>query len=110
MAMLRHVRAEARRTAFKLNLANETTFHQRVEAIVNGRVGNLRHRAFGADENLLRRLMVALLHDHVINVLPLRRETKAARAQPFGQAVIQFFLDQIHCRGKINVNLKPVKI
>jgi hypothetical protein len=43
-------------------------------------------------------------------MLPLRRETKAARAQPFGQAVIQFFLDQIHCRGKINMNLKPVKI
>jgi len=30
------------------------------------------------------------LHDHVIDVLALRRETKAAGVQPFGQAVLRF--------------------
>jgi hypothetical protein len=34
--------------------------------------------------------MVALLHDHVINVLALRRETETARAQPLGQVMLCF--------------------
>ena len=88
--MLLHVRAKSRRATFELNLPDETTFYKRIEAVINRRVGNFRHRAFGADKNFLRRRMVALLHDHVIDVLALRRETKAAGVQPFGQAVLRF--------------------
>ena len=36
--------------------------------------------------------MVALLRDYVIDVLALRRETKAAGAQPFGQVLLGFAL------------------
>ena len=90
MAMLLHVRAKPRRATFQLNLADEAALHERIEAIINRRVRNLRHRAFRADENLLRRRMVALLHDHVVNMLALRRETKAARAQPFSQVMLGF--------------------
>ena len=45
---------------------------------------------FGADENLLRGRMIALLQQHVIDVLALRREPEPARVQAFGQLPIQF--------------------
>ena len=67
--------------------------YQRVEAVVNRRVGNLRHLPLGADEDLLGGRMIALLEQHVIDLLPLRREPEAARVQPFGETAIQFFLD-----------------
>ena len=87
MAMLLHVRAEPRRAAFELHLTDEAALHERIEAVINRRVGNLRHRLFCADENFLRRRMIALVHDHVVDMLALRREAEAARAQPFGQVM-----------------------
>src|ERR1017187_10350114 len=53
MAVIRHVRAEARRAALHVDLPRQAAFHQRVETIVNRRVRNFRHRALGADKNLL---------------------------------------------------------
>ena len=89
--MLVHVRAEARRAAVQRDLPDQPAFYQRVEAIVNRGVGNLRHLFFGADKNFLGGRMVALVQQHVINLLPLRRETKAARAQPFSQVAFRLF-------------------
>ena len=93
-----------------LDLPDETAFHERVEAIVNGRVGNLRHRAFGADENFLCRRVIAFLHDHVIDVLALRREPKAAGVQSFTEILTGFFLDYAHRINKISMGLNRVKI
>jgi hypothetical protein len=36
--------------------------------------------------------MIALLDEHVIDLLPLRGEPQTARAQPFGQVVLSFVM------------------
>ena len=86
--MLLHVRAEARRTAFQLNLAEEAAFHERVQRVIDGGVRNFRHRLFNAHKDFLRRGMVAFVENHVIDVLPLRRETEAARVQPLAEFIV----------------------
>lgn len=48
--------------------------------------------------------MIALVQNHVINVLALRRETKTARVQPLAEILIQFFLNRAH---KIKLEAKP---
>ena len=88
--MLLHVWAKPRCAAFKLDLTHEAALHQRIEAIVNRRVRNFRHHALGADKNFLGGGVIALVHEHVIDMLTLRRETKTARAQPFGQVLLGF--------------------
>lgn len=88
MAMLAHVRAEPRRAAVELHLAHEATLYHGIEAVVNRGHGNVRRPAFDADEDLLGGGVVALLQQHVINVLALRRGAQAARAQPFGQVIL----------------------
>lgn len=108
--MLLHVRAETRRAAFELDLPDEAALHERIKAIINRRVGNLRHRLFRADENFLGGRMIAFLRDHVVNVLALRREPKAAGVQPFAEILVWFFLDRVHGKGKISRNTKSVKI
>ena len=105
MAVLVHVRAKPRRAAVQRDLPGQPAFYQRVEAIVNRRMGNLRHRALGADEDLLGGRMIALLEQHVIDLLPLRCEPEAAGVQPLGQPAIQIFLDHAHCRSRIDMNL-----
>ena len=110
MAMLLHVRAKSRRATFELNLPDETTFYKCIEAVINRRVGNFRHRAFGADENFLCRRVIAFLHDHVIDVLALRREPKAAGVQSFTEILTGFFLDYAHRINKISMGLNRVKI
>lgn len=108
--MLLHVRAKPRRAAFELDLANKTALHERIETIINRRMGNLRHRLLRADENFLGGRMIALLHDHVINVLALRREAKTAGGQSRAEIIICFSLDCIHGKAKIAVSHEPVKI
>jgi len=90
MAMLVHVRAKARRAAIQLHLADESAFHERIERVVNRRVRNLRHLLFRADKNFIRRRMIALLHQHVINALALRRKTEAARVQTLADVISLF--------------------
>ena len=92
MAVLLHIRTEARRPAFELDLPREATFDERAEAVINRRVGNFRHRLLGADENLLRRGMVALVQQHVIHRTPLWREPKATRRQLVVQVAVGFEL------------------
>ena len=90
MAVFVHVWTIARRATIQSNLPREAAFHERIEAIINGRVGNFRHRFFGAHENFFRRRMIALVAQHVINLLALRRETQAGRAQLFSQVLVVF--------------------
>lgn len=80
--MLVHVRAKARRAALQLNLPDKTAFHERTKRVIDRGVRNFWHLLFGANENFISGWMVALLHEHIIDLLPLRRETKAARLQP----------------------------
>ena len=99
MAMLLHVWAITCRTALELHLAHEAAFHQRIEAIINRGHGNIRHGLFGPDENLLRCRVIALLDQHVINMLSLGREAKTARAQPFSQVTFFFAMfNRVHSK------------
>src|ERR1700722_6542164 len=92
MAVLLHVRAKTGGAAFQLDLADESAFDEGVEAVVNGGVGDLGHRALGADENLLGGGMIAPGEDDVIDMLALRRETKTAGAQPLGQVTLRLVM------------------
>ena len=74
--------------------------HQRIEAVIDRRVGNLRHRLLGADENLLGGRMVALVEQHVIDLLALRREAQAGRTQLFGQVLVVLRVAARLHRGK----------
>ena len=88
MAVLVHIRTKPRRASVNRHLPRQTRFHQRIEAVVNRRVRNFRHRFFRADENFFRRRMIALRQQHVINLLTLRRQAQTRRAQLFRQ--VQF--------------------
>ena len=101
MAVFVHVRAIARRTAIQSDLSRQTRFHERIEAIIDRRVGNVRHRFFGAHENFFRRRMIALVQKHIVNLLALRRETQAGRAQLFGQVLFVCVVAARLHRGKI---------
>jgi hypothetical protein len=104
VAMLPHIWAKTRRPTIDVHLPRHTALHQRVEAIVNRRHGNIRHLALGADENFLGRRMIPLLDQHIINVLTLRGEPKAARRELPAQMFIQFFMFDA---GHSSVNLWP---
>ncbi len=81
-----------------VHLPRQAAFHQRIEAVINRRVGNLRHLLFGADENFLGGRMIALLQQHVIDLLALRREAQTGRAQLFGQVLFVFVMAaRLHC-------------
>jgi len=88
MAVLAHVRTEPGGPAVELHLAYEAALYQGIEAVVNRGHGNVRRPAFDADEDLLSGGVVALLYQHAVNVLALWRGAQAARAQPFGQVVL----------------------
>ena len=108
--MFLHVRAKPRRAPFKLDLPHEPTFHERVEGVIDRCVGNFRHRLLRAHEDFFRRRMIALMENHVINMLSLRRETEAARIEPFAKFIAVFFLDCVHLRSKIVATPALVKI
>ena len=71
-----HVWAKARRAPIERHLPHQAGFDQRVQAVIDRRVRNFRHLLFRSDEYLVRRGMSALVQQHVINLLPLGRETK----------------------------------
>jgi hypothetical protein len=53
--------------------------------------------------------MIALLNEHVIDLLPLRREPQTARGQALVQIAIRFFLlDQTHLTGTLDRSQAPV--
>ena len=96
--VLLHVRTKSRCATIHRDLPRQTAFHKRIEAIVNRCHRNLRHRLFRAHENLIRCWMITLAEQHVINLLPLLREPKAAIRQPRGQVALNFFISNCaHC-------------
>ena len=111
VAVFAHVGAEARGAAVHIHLARHAGLHQRVEAIVNGGHGNFRHLALGADENFLSSRMIALLDQHIIDVLALWREPEAARGELPAQMFIQLFMfDSGHAVAKLWLLPRLVKI
>jgi len=86
MAVLAHIGAEPGGAAVELHLAHEAALDEGVEAIIDGGHGDVRHAALGADEDLLRRGVVAFLQQHLIDVLALGRGAQPPCAEPFGQA------------------------
>ena len=91
MPVLAHIGAEPGGAAVELHLAHEAAADERIEAVIDRGHGDVRHAPFGADEDLLGGGMVALLQQHVIDVLALWCKTQAARAQPFGEAAFRLF-------------------
>lgn len=85
--MLVHVWTKSRRAAIQLHLPDKPAFHERIKRVVDRRMRNFRHLLFRADKNFVGGRMVALLHQHVINALALRRETKAARVQTLAKII-----------------------
>src|SRR6185312_5018796 len=92
VAMLAHVRAKTGRAAVHVHLPRHAGLHEGVEAVVDGGHGNIGHFALGADEHFLGGRMIALLHQHIVDVLALRGEPKAARGELTAQMFIQFFV------------------
>jgi hypothetical protein len=68
-----------------MNLPRQATFHERIEAVINCGVGDLRHRFLRTTEDFFRRGMIALVKQHVINAPTLGREAETARRQPLAQ-------------------------
>ena len=109
MAVLAHIRAKTRCAAVQDDEADQPAFYQRIEAVVNRGHGNVGHGFFGPDEDLLRRGMVALLQQHIINMLALGRKPEPARRQALIQFAIQFsLLDRTHLTGTLDRFPGPV--
>src|SRR5690348_6852341 len=102
MTVLAHVRAKTGRAAVHIHLPRHAGAHEGIEAIIDRRHGNIRHLAFGADENFLGGGMIPFLDQDIVDVLALRREPKAARGELPAQVFIQFFvMDSGHSSAKL---------
>src|SRR5271169_1557306 len=75
MTMLVHVRAITRRAALQRDLPGQAAFSECIEAVIGRGVGNLRHLPLGTNEDLLGGRMIALVQQHGIDLLALRRQT-----------------------------------
>jgi hypothetical protein len=81
MAMLMHIGAIAHGGAVEIHGLYQAALNEKIEAVVNGGHGDIRHGLLGAHEDLLRSGVVALLHEHMVNVLALGSETETSRGQ-----------------------------
>jgi hypothetical protein len=88
MTVFVHVRTITRRAAIQRDLPGESAFHERIEAVIDRGVGDLRHLFFGTDEDFVGGWMIAFVQQHVINLLTLRCEAQTGRAQLFGQVLL----------------------
>src|SRR5258708_32934645 len=70
MMMVLHVRAVTRGGPVQIDQTDQATIHQRIEAIVNGGHGNLRHFLLRADEYPLGGGMIARSQPPPVNMLP----------------------------------------
>ena len=96
MAVLVHVGTKSRRAPVELHLADQAAFDKCIQAIIDRGMGNLRHRAFGADKNFLRSRMIALLEQDIIDLLALRRGPQAACGQARAQVAAGLLFDGVH--------------
>lgn len=94
--MLVHVGAEAGGATIERDLAYQARLHERVEAVIDRGMGNLRHLFFGTDKDFVSSGMIALLHEDVIDLLALGRKTKAVRRQPPAEILIGCLLHRFH--------------
>ena len=97
MKMLPHVRAITHRHPIQVDLADQPAFYERIQAIVNRGHGNIGHPLLGPHKDLLRRRMIALAHQHAVNVLPLGSLAEPARRQAFGEPLIELEVSTLHC-------------
>ena len=93
MAMLAHIRAKMRRAPIQRDLPHQAALYQRIQTVIDRGHRDVRHPALGPDEHFLGSRMIALLQQHVINLLPLAREesvmaschcSSAWRSEPVG--------------------------
>jgi hypothetical protein len=84
MAMLVHVRAVTHGSPVEIDLFDQGAFYQEIETVIDRRHRNIGHAFFCPHENLLSRRMIALMHEHAIDVLALRSkpETPASQSCP----------------------------
>ena len=92
VAMFRHIRTKVCGAPVQRYLPDQSTSHQRIEAIINCRHRDLRHLALGPHKDSIGSRMIALMQQNRVHVLALRREAKAAGRQPLVQTfTLQFF-------------------
>src|SRR5258708_198178 len=90
VAMFLHVGAVAGGGTVKVDVPDHTAFHEGIEAIVNCGHRDIRHTGLGSDKDFFDGGMIALFDEHIVHMLPLGRETKAAGGQPLIEAVISY--------------------
>jgi len=76
MAMFVHVRAITHRGAIEIDGLNEVATNQEIEAVVNGGHGDIRAAFFGPHKDLLGGRVIAVVEQHLIDLLALRGEAK----------------------------------
>ena len=89
MKMFPHIRAIAHCHPIQIDQAHQPAPYERVQAIIDRGHGNDGHGPLGPHENFLRRRVIALPQQHIINMLPLRRQAKAARRQSFAEPIVK---------------------
>ena len=85
MAMLMHIGTITHGGAVEIYFFDQTTFHQEIQTVVDGRHGNIGQRFLGAHKHLLSGGVIAILEQHTIDVLALRGEAKTFEGQTLHQ-------------------------
>ena len=102
VAVLSHIRAKPGRPPLQGHLPGQPALHQRIQAIIDRRHGNLRYLPLRPDKHLFCRWMIPFAQQHSIDVLPLRGKTKTAPREPFAQPASAFYV----CRSvHLSLNL-----
>ena len=96
MAMFCHVGTKMCRPPVQSDLPDQSAFNQSIQTIVDGGHRNIRHVALGPNEHFLGGGMVPLLHQHLIDLLALRRKPKTTGGQALGQRRI--WSKKVRCR------------
>ena len=103
MAMLVHVRAVTHGGAVEIDLLDQGAFYQEIETVIDRRHRNIGHALFCPHENLLSRGVVALLHEHAIDMLALRGKPKAPASQPLADLGFE------SCKGALHLLYNKAK-
>lgn len=96
MAMFAHVRAIPHCRAIQIDLIDQVALDEEIEAIINSRHRDLRHGLFRPHENLLGSRVIALVEQHAIDLLALRRKAKAPCSQSFADGCLQILFQTRH--------------
>ena len=102
VAVLVHIRAIPHCRPIKVYFFDQTAPHQKIQTVVDRCHRDVGQIFFGPHEHLFRGGMIALLEQHPIDVLPLRRQTKAFKGEALHQGRFDCFGQALH-----GVNLSP---